>query len=89
VRELRNLLEYAAIVTNGELIQPEHLRLQSVPLGQEGGDADRITLNFNFTAEEFSLDAVAKQVTNWAMGKCNNNKSAAARLLKASRKIFY
>jgi len=25
VRELRNRLEYATIITNGELIQPEHL----------------------------------------------------------------
>lgn len=89
VRELRNLLEYAAIVTNGELIQPEHLRLKCVPFGHDKSATDRIMLNFNFSTKEFSLEAVNRQVTEWALKQCNNNKSSAARLLKASRKIFY
>jgi DNA-binding NtrC family response regulator len=89
VRELRNLLEYATIITKDELIQPEHLRLQPAPLENAGGDSGRIRLNFNFSAEEFSLAAVNRQVTEWALQKCSNNKSAAARLLKASRKVFY
>jgi len=90
VRELRNLLEYATIVTNGDLIRPEHLRLaQPNSICQEESSSDRISLTFNFSSEEFSLDAVNKQVVEWAMEKCNNNKSSAARLLKASRKLFY
>jgi DNA-binding NtrC family response regulator len=88
VRELRNLLEYATIVTNGNLIQPEHLRLQRPSLHEEPA-SDRIALNFNFSREEFSLDAVTRQVIEWALEKCGNNKSSAARLLKASRKLFY
>jgi len=90
VRELRNLLEYAAIVTNGDLIQPEHLRLQQqTSTNLEAHSNGLISLTFNFSAEEFSLDAVNRQVVEWAMEKCNNNKSSAARLLKASRKLFY
>jgi DNA-binding NtrC family response regulator len=89
VRELRNLLEYATIVTNGDLIQPEHLRLQHTGCCHEETPKDRISLHVNLTPEEFSLDAVTKQVIEWAMEKCDNNKSSAARLLKASRKIFY
>lgn len=90
VRELRNLLEYACIVTNGSLIQPEHLRLrqESSPFHQDPAD-DRICLNFSFSPEEFSLDAVNRQLMTWALEKCNSNKSSAARLLKASRKLFY
>ncbi len=90
VRELRNLIEYASIVTNGDLIQPEHLRLkrQYTPF-PEAGTTDRISLCFNFSLEEFSLDAVNRQVVEWAMERCGNNKSSAARLLKASRKLFY
>lgn len=90
VRELRNLLEYATIVTNGELIQPEHLRLQqqSAPC-PKGHSDDQISLSFNFSREDFSLDAVTAQVIGWALEKCNHNKSSAARLLKASRKLFY
>jgi DNA-binding NtrC family response regulator len=89
IRELRNRLEYAAIVTNGELIQPEHLRLQQTGAFPEKPASDRICLNFDFSPEEFSLDAINAKTMAWAMDKCNNNKSSAARLLKASRKLFY
>lgn len=90
VRELRNLLEYASIITSGDLIQSEHLRLQQqvLPFHKEQANG-RISLNFSFTAAEFSLDAVNRQVMEWALAQCNNNKSSAARLLKASRKLFY
>lgn len=90
VRELRNLIEYATIVTNGDLIRPEHLRLQqqSAP-GQAEPSRDRISLAFNFSPKDFSLDAVNRQVVEWAMTQCHNNKSSAARLLKVSRKLFY
>lgn len=90
VRELRNLLEYATIVTNGDLIQPEHLRLQQqeAPCQTTTTD-DRISLCFNFSPAEFSLDAVTHKTVEWALNKCDNNKSSAARLLKASRKLFY
>jgi len=90
VRELRNLLEYACIVTNGDLIQPEHLRLQQYPPPcHEDSPDGRIAFNFSFSPEEFSLDAVNGQLMAWALEKCNDNKSSAARLLKASRKLFY
>jgi len=89
VRELRNLLEYATIITSGDLIRPEHLRLQQCLLRHEEPVNDRISLSFNFSSEEFSLDAVTRQVIEWALEKCDNNKSSAARLLKASRKLFY
>lgn len=90
VRELRNLLEYATIVTNGDLIRPEHLRLQQqTELCHEEPDNDRISLSFNFSCAEFSLDAVNQRLMAWALEKCHNNKSSAARLLKASRKLFY
>jgi len=89
VRELRNLLEYATIVTSGDLIQPEHLRLQQTPSCQAEPDDDRISLCFSFSREDFSLDAVTRSAMEWALEKSDNNKSSAARLLKASRKLFY
>ena len=89
VRELRNLIEYATIVTNGDLIRPEHLRLQQSGSCHEESAHDRISLSFAFSPEEFSLDAVTSQVMEWALAKCDNNKSSAARLLKTSRKLFY
>ncbi len=89
VRELRNLLEYATIVTTGDLIQPEHLRLPQRGAGHEELATDRISLSFDFTPEEFSLDAVNHRVMEWALDRCDDNKSSAARLLKSSRKLFY
>ncbi|MBI9085362.1 MAG: sigma-54-dependent Fis family transcriptional regulator [Desulfobacterales bacterium] len=88
IRELRNRLEYAAIVTNGELIQPEHLNLGLVSHDKTPA-GDRIAIHFDFAADEFSLDAVNARLTAWAMEHSSNNKSAAARLLKTTRKIFY
>jgi DNA-binding NtrC family response regulator len=89
IRELRNMIEYATIVTDGDLIRPEHLRLKQSPACHEEANGDRIGLAFNFSSEEFSLDAINNQVIAWALEKCDNNKSSAARLLKASRKLFY
>ena len=88
VRELRNRLEYATIITNGELIQPEHLRLQQGSC-QESPISDRMTLCFDFDQDQFSYDAVIRRLVDWAMEKSHDNKSAAARLLKTSRKLFY
>lgn len=53
VRELRNRLEYATIVTHGELIQAEHLRLLTGSC-RETGSGDRVTLCFDFDAADFS-----------------------------------
>ncbi len=89
VRELRNILEYATIITNGDLIRPEHLRLQQPGSCYEESAKNRISISFDFSPEEFSLDAVSRQVMEWALEKCNQNKSSAARLLKTSRKLFY
>jgi len=91
VRELRNRLEYATIITNGELIQPEHLQLQHQPAPPASAamDPNAISLHFEFTPEEFSYDQVIQRLMDWAMEQSGNNKSAAARLLKTSRKLFY
>ncbi len=91
IRELRNCLEYAAIVAEGALIRPEHLRQLK---GNEQGcrtenSGDSINLSLRFTTEEFSYDAVRQALLDWAMEQSNQNKSSAARLLKASRKLFY
>ncbi len=88
VRELRNRLEYASIITNDELIQPHHLRLGSASVEASTG-AETIALRFEFTPEEFSYNQVIRHLLDWALQQSGNNKSAAARLLKISRKLFY
>lgn len=89
VRELRNLLEYATIVTSGDLIRPEHLRLQPADSCHEEEADNLLTISFTFSPEEISLDAVTRKLAAWALNKCGNNKSSAARLLKVSRKLLF
>ena len=89
VRELRNRLEYASIITNGELIQPKHLLLQNGSSPHPRAVSENISLHFEFTPEEFSFDLVVERLKEWAMQQSGNNKSAAARLLQTSRKLFY
>ncbi|MGE4559072.1 MAG: sigma-54-dependent transcriptional regulator [Desulfobulbus sp.] len=89
VRELRNCLEYATIITNGELIQPHHLRLQSPDSSPSPASSSTVSLRFEFATEEFSLERVLDHLKEWALQQSGNNKSAAARLLKTTRKIFY
>nr|WP_320009682.1 sigma-54 dependent transcriptional regulator [uncultured Desulfobulbus sp.] len=89
VRELRNRLEYATIITNGELIQPQHLRLQPTENTPFSPSLSSHTLHFDFPPSEFSLEAVHQRLKEWALQQSGNNKSAAARLLKTTRKFFY
>ncbi len=89
IRELRNRLEYAAIVTNDELIQVEHLSAGKISATTAEPPGNSISIAFDFTPEEFSFDAVNLRLLDWAMAKSSNNKSAAARLLKTTRKLFY
>jgi len=89
IRELRNRLEYAAIVTNDELIQVVHLSAGKISATTAEPPGNSISIAFDFTPEEFSFDAVNQRLLDWAMAKSSNNKSAAARLLKTTRKLFY
>lgn len=58
IRELRNVLEYAALLTSDELIRPEHLRLPTAP--SSAGTAQTATVDFHLSLspEELSLDAL-------------------------------
>lgn len=94
VRELRNVLEYASIMVNKELIRPEHLRFQTKqrtfsPPSEKG----QIDYHVSLPVEGLSLGALVDDFTGKILEKtlarCNGNKSQAAALLKVNRKIFY
>lgn len=89
VRELRNRLEYATIITNGELIQPQHLRLQAIESSSVSSSSSTLTLHFEIPAADFSLETVLDRLRDWALNQSGQNKSAAARLLQTTRKFFY
>jgi len=89
IRELRNVLEYAAIMVSDELIRPEHLRL-SVAQPVSGTNATTtVDFNLSLSPEELSLDSITGKILEMTLQRCGGNKSQAAALLKVNRKMFY
>jgi len=89
IRELRNVLEYAALLTSDELIRPEHLRLPSAPSPAGTAQTDTIDFHLSLAPEEMSLDTLTMKIMEMALQRCGGNKSKAAALLKVNRKKFY
>jgi transcriptional regulator with GAF, ATPase, and Fis domain len=76
VRQLRNVLERAAIVCDGGLIAPEHLSLDN---------EDRPSRS----AATSNVKVLERQVIERVLGESGGNKSKAARRLGLSRKQLY
>ena len=93
IRELRNVLEYAAILVSDELIRPEHLRLPKIIPSTGALATNVIDYQISLPLEELSLDAILDTVTSKVLDltlqRCGGNKSQAANLLKVNRKRFY
>jgi DNA-binding NtrC family response regulator len=87
IRELRNCLERAAILTEGELIRPNHLNFATAP--PQHLSSGNIRLDFSIPATDFSLDTAVNRMLEIVLTRCNGNKSRAAELLKVDRKLFY
>lgn len=87
VRELENVLERAAILSDGDIIQ-----LQDLPADIAGTDS--VVNNQHLPNNEYSIPAVTalieKQLIVKAIAKCDGNKSKAAKLLEISeRSLWY
>jgi DNA-binding NtrC family response regulator len=87
IRELKNLIERAAIITDGELIRPDHLSTDTRKIRR--ADTDMIHLDIRISSDEFSLDAATEQIKDIILKRCDGNKSKAADMLKVNRKRFY
>ena len=89
IRELRNMLEYAAIFVSGETIKPEHLRLQNT--SPTPGTPSTKTDNFIFSipSEDLSLKTIKSKVLGIILESCGGNITQAAKLLNIHRKNFY
>jgi DNA-binding NtrC family response regulator len=85
IRELRNCLERASILVNGELVRPEHLVIYKDQKTASNGGMD---FHLKFDDGEFSLEAVVNRVLDETLKCCGGNKSLAAQRLKINRKMF-
>jgi DNA-binding NtrC family response regulator len=92
VRELKNCLERAAILSDEELIRPDHL---AIGVGEESRkpkrekDSKIIDLTVDLESTETTLDRVVEELLRRTLEVCGNNKSLAAEKLKVNRKMFY
>ncbi|MBI5816170.1 MAG: sigma-54-dependent Fis family transcriptional regulator [Nitrospinae bacterium] len=93
VRELRNCMERAAILTDDELIQPDHLiiknAMEAAPATGEGDGGPMAKFEISMPYEALSLDGITNEILRITLERCGNNKSRAADLLKVDRSMFY
>jgi transcriptional regulator with PAS, ATPase and Fis domain len=83
IRELKNVIERAAVVCTGDVIQPHHLSLQRrsfIPLLETPAGA-----SIHIPSEGKSLQAIVDEAIHTTIGLTGGNLSAAARILGISR----
>jgi two-component system, NtrC family, response regulator AtoC len=86
VRELRNVIERASILEDGEFITTEFLPADLTPNASTlASAASASTLNFNLPADGISLEEVELQLARQAVERTGGNLTQAAKLLHISR----
>ncbi|MBU0680967.1 MAG: sigma-54 dependent transcriptional regulator [Proteobacteria bacterium] len=88
IRELKNCLERAAILTEEEFIQPHHLSIAAAPNDHKNNNQSN-HFAIALKAEDVSLENIVAQALELALTHCDHNKSRAADYLKIDRKMFY
>jgi PAS domain S-box-containing protein len=81
VREMANVVEYAVVMCQGEIITRDFLPAQIKGNWQQS--------ELNSLCLKTALEKLEKEVIEKAMAKTNNNKSKAIELLGISRSAFY
>lgn len=80
IRELRNLLERAILLTDGEVIRPETLALRAT--APETAQAPQ-------PGEIVPLDEAERRYVRWALAQVGGDKTRLARLLGISARTLY
>lgn len=84
IRELKNVIEHAAILSDENVIRPEHLMIQQrTMLSATASQYDLRAIQI--PPEGKSLDAIGLEAVRLTLQITNGNRSAAARILGISR----
>jgi DNA-binding NtrC family response regulator len=86
VRELRNAVERALILSDGEMITPEHL--PAAPEAPREG-APPVTVEADFPSRGLDLETTERELVERALRYAGQNKAKAARLLGLTRTKLY
>ena len=86
VRELRNALERAVILSEGGLVQAEHL---PIAVARSGAARAASAAAIELPPGGLDLDAVEKTLVAQALERAKNNRSRAAKLLGLTRAQLY
>lgn len=81
IRELRNMLERAVLLCDGEIIGPEHLPAEMAPMPVARQD--------EYQAEVVPLDQAEQRYVRWALDRLGGDKKALARALGVSERTLY
>lgn len=80
IRELRNVIEEAVVVSNGNIIEPDNMNMTYYKNGDSG--------SVQAIPDEISLHELEKKTVINALIKTKGNQTRAARLLGVTRKII-
>lgn len=83
VRELKNVIERASILEDGELVTTEHLPADLT--GKSGGAKQTGNAVVTLPPQGIPLETVMLELSEQALKRCNGNLTQAARLLHISR----
>lgn len=81
IRELKNVIEHAVIMCQGDTITPDDFQL-SKNTGVQQGEPGNLCLNT-------AVEELERKIINTALQKAYYNRSMAAKILGISRNSFY
>ncbi|MBN1880794.1 MAG: sigma-54-dependent Fis family transcriptional regulator [Deltaproteobacteria bacterium] len=91
IRELRNVIERAVIVCDGEVVEPKHLTLSGPDMeSRTGGDDPLLATSLPEEGIDFqkTIENVSRELITKAIRTTDGNRSHAARLLGIPRQVL-
>ncbi|MFK5857604.1 MAG: helix-turn-helix domain-containing protein, partial [Bacteroidota bacterium] len=83
IRELKNIIERAAILCEGDTILPEHISLSGTKV-KPTTNFDATDTKVSISSENLDLEYHEKNLIQKALARSGNNKSKAATLLNVT-----